>query len=102
LGASSFQATQLGLWYVLGFSFRVFGLAEKPTLCRGHQHGKFALIGAAAMLGGISRITMSLTVIMIEATGDITYSLPIMLAVLFAKFVRAVLLLSPLVNFFYS
>jgi chloride channel 7 len=49
------------------------------------QPGKYALIGAAAMLGGVVRMTISLTVIIIEATGNITYGLPIMLAVIFAK-----------------
>ncbi|EGD74244.1 H(+)/Cl(-) exchange transporter 7 [Salpingoeca rosetta] len=49
--------------------------------------GKYALIGAAAMLAGVVRMTISLTVIIIEATGNVTYGLPIMLAVIFAKLV---------------
>ena len=49
------------------------------------EPGKYALIGAAATLGGVVRMTISLTVIIIEATGNVTYGLPIMLAVVFAK-----------------
>jgi chloride channel 7 len=38
-------------------------------------------------LGGVVRMTISLTVIMMEATRNITYGLPMMLVIMVAKWV---------------
>ena len=49
--------------------------------------GTYALIGATAMLGGVTRMTISLTVILLETTNNIKYLLPIMIVLMIAKFV---------------
>lgn len=49
--------------------------------------GVFAIIGAASALGGATRMTVSIVVIMFELTGALTYVLPIMIAVMMSKWV---------------
>eukprot|EP01060_Flectonema_neradi_P018462 TRINITY_DN2529_c1_g2_i1.p1 TRINITY_DN2529_c1_g2~~TRINITY_DN2529_c1_g2_i1.p1 ORF type:complete len:866 (+),score=120.95 TRINITY_DN2529_c1_g2_i1:50-2647(+) len=51
------------------------------------DRGTYALVGAASFLAGVCRITFSLTVILIEATRDIAYALPLMFAIMSAKLV---------------
>eukprot|EP00045_Choanoeca_perplexa_P017127 m.242911 g.242911 ORF g.242911 m.242911 type:complete len:811 (+) comp17456_c0_seq2:52-2484(+) len=59
----------------------VFGAYTQTNL------GTYALIGAAAFLGGVVRMTISLTVILIESTDEITLGLPLMVTLMAAKFV---------------
>ncbi|KAJ3338050.1 hypothetical protein HDU93_010048 [Gonapodya sp. JEL0774] len=47
--------------------------------------GLYALVGAAAALGGVTRMTVSLTVIVFELTGVLEYVLPIMITIMVAK-----------------
>ncbi len=53
--------------------------------------GIFAMVGAAAFLAGVSRMTVSLTVIMFELTGEVDYIPPFMIAILTAKWVAEAL-----------
>ncbi|XP_070617619.1 H(+)/Cl(-) exchange transporter 7 isoform X1 [Erythrolamprus reginae] len=68
---------------------RLFGISLSyiPNGLIRPDPGKYALMGAAAQLGGIVRMTLSLTVIMMEATGNVTYGFPIMLVLMTAKIV---------------
>ncbi|WFD36241.1 glycerol ethanol, ferric requiring protein [Malassezia cuniculi] len=49
--------------------------------------GTYAVLGAAAALAGVTRITVAVVVIMFELTGALTYILPIMVVVGTAKMV---------------
>jgi chloride channel 3/4/5 len=49
--------------------------------------GTYAIIGAAASLAGVTRLTVSIVVIMFELTGALSYVLPIMVAVMLAKWI---------------
>eukprot|EP00106_Octopus_bimaculoides_P010912 XP_014778354.1 PREDICTED: chloride channel protein D-like isoform X1 [Octopus bimaculoides] len=49
--------------------------------------GVFALIGAASFFGGVTRLTMAVTIIMIEITNDVQFIIPIMLSILIAKWI---------------
>ncbi|KAI9686668.1 MAG: hypothetical protein M1820_010596 [Bogoriella megaspora] len=49
--------------------------------------GIFAMVGSAAFLAGVSRMTISLGVIMFELTGELEYIVPHMIAILVAKWV---------------
>ena len=47
--------------------------------------GAFALLGAVSFFGGVTRLTMSLAVIMVEITNDIQFLLLICVTILSAK-----------------
>ncbi|KAF5373298.1 hypothetical protein D9615_007485 [Tricholomella constricta] len=49
--------------------------------------GFYAVLGASAMLGGVTRMTISLVVIVFELTGALSHVLPIMICVMTSKWV---------------
>ncbi|XP_024938725.1 H(+)/Cl(-) exchange transporter 7 [Cephus cinctus] len=55
--------------------------------CEFLDPGKYALLGAAAQLGGVVRMTISLTAILIEATQGISFGLPLIIVLIMAKWV---------------
>merc|ERR1719191_1999985 len=67
-----------GLLKFLGF----FGAQELQV-----EPGIYAMVGAGAMLAGVSRLTITLAVVLFELTGGLTYIVPFMLSVLIAKWV---------------
>ena len=63
----------------------IFATCEPDISCI--TPGTYAIIGAAAALAGVTRMTVSIVVIMFELTGALTYVLPIMIAVMISKWV---------------
>jgi chloride channel 3/4/5 len=63
----------------------VFATCEPDVPCV--TPGTYAIVGAAAALAGVTRLTASIVVIMFELTGALTYVLPIMIAVMLAKWI---------------
>ncbi|KAF2401409.1 Clc chloride channel [Trichodelitschia bisporula] len=53
--------------------------------------GIFAVVGAGASLAGVSRMTLSLIVIMFELTGDYGHVIPHMMAIIIAKWVANII-----------
>jgi chloride channel 3/4/5 len=62
-------------------------LGQLPFLSASLSPGIFAMVGAGAFLAGVSRMTISLAVIMFELTGSLEYTVPTMMAILTATLV---------------
>ncbi|KAI5307081.1 hypothetical protein KEM56_004802 [Ascosphaera pollenicola] len=71
------------MWQAAHPSFFLFDACEPDSQCI--TPGIYAIIGAAAALGGASRMTVSIVVIMFELTGALTYVVPIMISVMLSK-----------------
>lgn len=66
-------------------NFFVFRSCEPDVPCV--NPATYAVVGAAATLAGVTRMTVSIVVIMFELTGALTYVLPMMVAVMISKWV---------------
>lgn len=62
-------------------------VGQAPFLFDSISPGIFAMVGAAAFLAGVSRMTVSLAVIMFELTGEVNFIPPFMVAILTSKWV---------------
>lgn len=66
-------------------AFGIYSTTEEDLYWVWIDPGAFALIGAASFFGGVSRLTVSLTVIMVELTNDVQFLLPVMVTIMVAK-----------------
>lgn len=62
-------------------------VGETDVPCHVVHPGMYAFIGATCMLGGMTRMTVSLCVILMETTNNIQYLLPIMLTLSLSKWI---------------
>ncbi|TBU57745.1 chloride channel [Dichomitus squalens] len=65
----------------------IFSSCPPDPTVRCISPGFYAVIGASAMLGGVTRMTISLVVIMFELTGALSHVLPLMISVMVSKWV---------------
>ncbi|KAH8924839.1 hypothetical protein BT69DRAFT_1261034 [Atractiella rhizophila] len=66
------------LWLFAGCGITAGEACVKPSI--------YAIVGSVAFLSGVTKMTVSLVVIFFELTGNIDVLIPVMLAVIFAKF----------------
>jgi chloride channel 3/4/5 len=71
------------MWQMAFPNFFLFESCEPDIPCI--TPATYAIIGAASALGGATRMTVSIVVIMFELTGALTYVIPIMIAVMLSK-----------------
>lgn len=71
---------------------RVLGLLLAPTAVFSHvDPSMFALLGAGSMLGGMLHMSLALAVMLIEATNDQQYVVPVTIVVYIANAISSML-----------
>lgn len=87
IGAHLGRAVGVGmLWWKTAYpTFHLFDDCTHSTSCI--TPGVYALVGATAVLCGVTRMTVSLVVIVFELTGDLSYLIPIMFVIMVSKWV---------------
>jgi len=58
---------------------------NRILLNRERTTGLYALLGGAAVVGGVERMVLSLTVILMEATSNVRFGLPLLVTLIFAR-----------------
>jgi chloride channel 7 len=74
----------------IGAAFgRLYALFVQDTMGVGglSAYGTYSLIGAASVLGGYTRMTVTVVVMIAEASGDASIVVPLMLAVMLARWI---------------
>ncbi|KAH9975687.1 Cl-channel protein [Lactifluus volemus] len=89
IGAALGRAVGLliqGLYHAYPKAWFFSACSPDPTV-RCIYPGFYAVIGASSMLAGVTRMTVSLVVIVFELTGALSHVLPIMISVMISKWV---------------
>jgi chloride channel 7 len=89
IAGSSLVSGLMVPFLVIGATYgRLMGLVIKSmSFGAAVEPGLYALIGATSFFGGVSRMTISLSVIILEITGNMALLLPIMLTAMISKWI---------------